>query len=390
MMVYLLYALTLICLVLGLAVVRRCTICSPLVINASIWLMVFIIGIIFQERFYPLQEKALIAWMLWFMVTSSIFFFLSPSRVKCELKEAGIRQIPIDYTLPLLLLIIWLSYRIWIVGSAGPEDFFLNLRWSNFNLEGFVSYGLVRRFYPLIFALFLFEHLYARRENLHLRVLLWIWMLLYGLSTMGKFQILTTLLSWTIIQRIKNEMNAKKFFLLASILFALGMSIQFVRGDLTHESTLGNLFALYIYSPIVAFGYMDIDSSMPFGAYVFRFFYALGNILEIAPQPAEIILPWVEIPMLTNVYTIFFPFYHDFGMLGVFLQATIYGLFFSFLFIQAIKKRGLWLILYSGYSIVLVGQFIGDFLIMMLSVNLQFLIYSIAVFLFSRKIHYIK
>lgn len=390
MIAYHLYALALISTVLGLAAVRRCSLYSPLVINAMVWLVVFIMGLLFHERFYQLQEKAFIAWLIWFMVTSIIFFLLYPSRPKSTWVGTETRRIPMDYTLPLLLLIVWLGYRIWIVGSTGPEDFFLNLRWSSLGAEGFVSYGLIRRFYPIIFALFLFEHVYARRENRRLRLILWLWMLLYAVSTMGKIQILVLVLSWVIIQGMKGEMNVKRIVIPAAVVSVLMMFNHLIRGGLSYASTIEDFLALYVYSPLVAFGYMDIDRSMPFGAYPFRFFYAIGNILGIAPEPVSNITPYVEVPAATNVYTILYLFYYDFGMLGVLLHAVVYGIIFSCLYLLSVKRGGLWLVLFSGYSIVLVGQFIVDLLITTFSGNLQFLIYALAVFLVSRRVCYVR
>lgn len=390
MIAYHLYALALISTVLGLAAVRRCSLYSPLVINAMVWLVVFIMGLLFHERFYQLQEKAFIAWLIWFMVTSIIFFLLYPSRPKSTWVGTETRRIPMDYTLPLLLLIVWLGYRIWIVGSTGPEDFFLNLRWSSLGAEGFVSYGLIRRFYPIIFALFLFEHVYARRGNRRLRLILWLWMLLYAVSTMGKIQILVLVLSWVIIQGMKGEMNVKRIVIPAAVVSVLMMFNHLIRGGLSYASTIEDFLALYVYSPLVAFGYMDIDRSMPFGAYPFRFFYAIGNILGIAPEPVSNITPYVEVPAATNVYTILYLFYYDFGMLGVLLHAVVYGIIFSCLYLLSVKRGGLWLVLFSGYSIVLVGQFIVDLLITTFSGNLQFLIYALAVFLVSRRVCYVR
>jgi len=122
-MIYHISALALIILVLGLAAVRRRSLYSPLVISASIWLIVFIVGLIFEKRLYPIQESAFSAWLIWFIVTSMIFFLFYPSHAKIAWAETEIRRVPVDYTVPLLLLILWLCYRIWIIGSTGPGHF---------------------------------------------------------------------------------------------------------------------------------------------------------------------------------------------------------------------------------------------------------------------------
>lgn len=390
MIFYHLSALVLICIVLGLAAVRRCSLYSPLVINASIWLIVFVAGLFFEDRFYPIQEKAFIAWLIWFMVTSLMFFLLCPSRVKNNWIENEIRKIPIDYSLLLLVLIVWLGYRIWVVGSSGPEHFFLNLRLSSMNLEGIPSLGLILRFYPLVFTLFLFEEVYACRENRHLRFLLWCFMILYAVAMMGKSSILTPFVSWAIIQGVKGRLKAKMIVILALVVFSSMISLHVIRSSTSYVFSTVDILAIYIYSPLVALGYMNIDSSLPVGAYVFRFFYVIGNILNIASHPVSTNTPYVAVPELTNVYTVMQPFYHDFGMLGVLLEAVIYGLFFSILYFLSVKRGGFWLILFSGYSIVLVMQFFADLLIFRLSLNLQLLLYALIIFWTSRKVRYVR
>ncbi len=388
-MFYHLCAIALILLVLGMAAIRRCNLYSPIVISSLIWLVVFITGLIVKERFYPLQEKAFIAWLIFFMVTNLIFFLLYPSRSIHARIENEIRKIPIDYTLLLLLLLVWLSYRIWVVGSGGPEYFFLNLRLSSNNIEGFLPIGFVARFYPLVFALFLFEHVYERKDNRHLRLMLWTLMLLYAIANMGKLNILTPMVSYIIIQGIKGKISILRISAYSGVVLAAMLAIHFIRSGGANETTIGDIFAIYIYSPLVALGYMNIDTTLPIASYVLRFFYALGNILDIAPHPVDVITPYVWIPEPTNVYTVMQPFYYDFGLLGVLLEAFFYGLFFSCLYWLSVKKGGLWLIIFSGFSIVLVGQFIVDLFIMLLSGNLQFLICASAIFLISKRICYV-
>lgn len=385
-MFYHLCALAFIVLVLGMAVVRRCSLYSPLVISASIWLVVFIVGLLAEDSYYPIQETAFIAWMIWFLVTSVIFFLLCPSNINGTWIRTEIRRVPVDYALPLLLLIVWLCHQMWVVGSSGPDNFFQNLRMSMVDPENFASLGsLIIRSYPLVFALFLFEHVYSHRENRHLRLLLWCFMLLFSIAGMSKNAILVPFLSWIIIKGITGRLNVSKIALLIAVVLSLMMALHFIR-DRSGYYTIWDILALYVYSPIVAFGYMDIDSSMPIGAYMFRFFYAIGNILGIAPQPVKLINAFVQVPVPTNVFTVMHPYYHDFGLLGVILGAVLYGLFFSCLYFLSVKRGGLWLVLFSGYSIALVMQFFIDLLFLSFSSNLQLLLYSLAIFLVSRKV----
>lgn len=387
-MAYIVFALMLIGLVLCLASFLHLSLYSPFVINALIWLVAFVPGLFFYEDFYPLQRNAFFAWLIWFTVTSLVSLLLCFSRGKSTWKETKIRKLPVDYTALLVMLIFWLGYRLWVVGKSGPAHFFLNLRLAATNVEGIANLGLVGRFYPLVFVLFLFEYVYEREENRRLRFLLWCWMLLYAVATMGKLSFLTPVVSWAIIKGVKGRLKIKKLIILVPVIFVLMMAIHFMRAG-ADTSSIRDVLAMYTYVPLVGLGYINIDNSLPIGAYVLRFFYAVGYRLGITQlQPVNTILSYAEIPKPVNAFTVMYPFYFDFGLLGVLLGALFYGFFFSFLYLFSIKGRRMALTLYSGYSIVLVGQFIGDFLITNFSLNLQIFIWVVLIYLVSKRVNY--
>ncbi len=387
-MAYILFALVLIGLVLCLAILLRLSLYSPFVINALIWLVAFVPGLFFYEDFYPLHRNAFFAWLIWFTVTSLVSLLFCSPRGKNTWKEAKIRKLPVDYTILLVTLIFWLGYRLWVVGKSGPAHFFLNLRLAVTNVGGVASLGLIGRFYPLVFALFLFEHVYEREENRRLRFLLWCWMLLYAVATMGKLSFLTPIASWAIIKGVKGRLKIKKFIILVPVVFVLMMAIHFMRAG-ADTSSIRDVLAMYTYAPLVGLGYINIDNSLPIGAYVLRFLYAVGYRLGITQlQPVNTILSYAEVPKPVNAFTVIHPFYFDFGLLGVLLGALFYGLFFSFLYLFSIKGRRMALTLYSGYSIALLMQFLGEVFIINFSLNLQIFIWVVLIYLVSKRVSY--
>lgn len=385
---YILYAIILIFINICLAIFLRISLYSPFVINILTWLFSFFPGLFFYEKFYPLKENIVFLWLIWFTVTTLVFFLFSLYCNKDTWQGKEIRILPFDYAIVIIVLIIWLGFKIWAIGNAGPAHFFLNLRLSTMNIEGIPSIGLLGRFYPLIFSLFLFEHVYEREENRRLRFLLWSWMLLFAVATMGKLSLLTPILSWAIIKGVKGRLKIKKFIILVPVLFVLMMAIHFIRAGENIQS-LRDVLAGYTYAPLVGLGYIDIDDSLPIGAYVLRFFYAVGYRLGITQlKPISIISSYVEVPKPINTFTAIHPFYFDFGLLGVLLGAFLYGLFFSFLYILSIKGKGMALTLYSAYSIALFLQFFGEVLIVNFSLNLQIFIWVVLIYLVSRRVDY--
>ena len=384
-MIYHVVALLVIACVVVFGCARKASVYSPLIISAVIWFLVFSVGIFFDGRFESIKEDALIAWFLWFFISSVVYFLFLPKNVLLY-DQVPMRRLPIDYSLLLVALIGWIIYRIWIVGNTGPSHFFLNLRLSSNGLEGYEPLGLIARFYPIVFALFIFEHIYVHPENRRLRVLCWIWMLLYGVATMGKFAILTPVVTWSVIRGIQGQLPTRKIIWLMAATFFLMMVAHFVRAGAEDESSLGDVLGVYIYSPLVALGFMDTSTQIhEFGAYVFRFLYAVGYWMNISSPPVDVILPYVEVPELTNVYTVMQPFFHDFGLWGVAVGALFYGVVFGVGFNFARRFGGLSLGIYSGLIIVLIGQFFGELFLTNFSGNLQQLMALIFVFSLSQK-----
>jgi len=243
---------------------------------------------------------------------------------------------------------------------------------SAIGAEGVATLGFVIvRSYPLIFTLFLFEHVYEHSENKHLRVLLWSYIILYAVATMSKLSLLTPVVAWVIIRGIKGRIGISRIALFATVTFASMIVLHFIRAGSHDEFTISNVLAIYIYSPLVGLGYIDVEPTLPLGAYLFRFLYAVGFRLGISPPPVSTITSYVEVPEPTNAFTVMYPFYYDIGMFGVFFGAILYGIIFSCLYFLSVKGKRWALVLYSGYSICLVAQFIGELLIINFSGNLQ-------------------
>lgn len=386
---YILSAVVLIIINLCIAIFFDISLFSPFVVTALSWLLPFFTALFFYEDFYPLTGNVFFLWLIWFIVTSIVFFFFYFYEEKNTWQETEVRKLPLDYSVAILILIAWLGYKIWVVGNTGPGHFFFNLRLSAIHAEGVSSIGLVGRFYSLVFALFLFEHVYEREENRRLRFLLWCWMLLYAVATMGKLSLLTPLVSWAIIKGVKGRLKIKKFIILVPVVFVLMMAIHFVRAG-ADTSSIRDVLAIYIYSPLVGLGYINVDNSLPIGAYVFRFLYAVGYRVGITQlQPMNTILSYVEVPKPINAFTVIYPFYFDFGFLGVLLGALFYGLFFSFLYLFSIKGRRIALTLYSGYFMHLFLQSLGETFIMNFSLNLRIFIWVVLIYLVSRRVNYV-
>lgn len=286
------------------------------------------------------------------------------------------------------MLSFWLAWEIWIVGSTGPEHFFLNLRLASNGLDGFGSLGLVARLYPVVFALFIIEWILLSKNRNKIRLLLLFWMLLYAIGTMGKFAFLTPVLIIAFSLSLHNKIPLHKIMIFGGASLIVMIALHFIRSGSFTVKDLGQFISVYTYSPIVALGYLENNESMIFGENTFRFYYAVAHSLGQSIPPAEVILDYVEIPELTNVYTGLFPYYYDFGMVGIVLFSLIIGLLFGLLYYTAGRGGLLALFSYGALIICLLSMFFHDLFFAGVSSHLQvIIIICIIVFLGLRKEH---
>ncbi|MCD9544490.1 oligosaccharide repeat unit polymerase [Photobacterium carnosum] len=380
------YALFIIVFFCVIASYRKMSLFSPLVINCFAWSVSFVPGIFFYEDYYPITNSVFTAWVVWFFVTNILFIKFDPQNPN-RFKESctSSLEIKFNYQYIIYILALVLAYRIWVVGSSGPSQFFLNLRLGTMHEIGYQTLGLIERFYPLILALFVFENIYESKNNLNKRIALWLWMALFALAVMGKFAILTPILIWIGIKILKKEITVKTVFFITIFTVLVMVFMQLIRSDSKTSTDYFKLLSIYTYSPIVGLGYVNFNLSPLFGANSLRFFYAISYALGFNNTPVNLIFSYVEIPVLTNVYTVLYPFYMDFKIGGVFVFSVIYGCVFGLLYKGVNFKNTFFMALYFIFLPALFTQFFVESLFSLLSLNIQVTFCLLIIFIISRK-----
>ena len=389
-MLYVTFGLLIILFFLLFGWVLKLSVFSPLILNSVGWLAAFVSGIFFYDQYYPITTEVFVAWVIWFTIVSILFVLLDPGqksifKIKATLQSYTIR---LRYEWVIVFFCIVLAWRIWVIGSTGPEHFFLNLRLASNGIEGFGQLGLVARFYPLIFSLFIIEWLLLSSGRQRVRLYLLLWMAFYAIGTMGKFAFLTPALVVAFSLALHQKISFKQLLPLGVVSMLIMLVLHFLRSGSFALDDLGYFFSVYTYSPIVALGYLDPSHSLIFGENTFRLYYAVAHALGVTTPPAEVIISYVEVPSLTNVYTGLFPYYHDFGLVGVFFAALFWGIFFGAIYYFALKGYILALFVYAVFLVVLIASFFHDLFFMVLSGHLQTVIAIVFIgFLMLRKKH---
>lgn len=194
----------------------------------------------------------------------------------------------------------------------------------------------------------------------------------------GYFQILICLV---FLLHEHNKLTKKTIFFMCGIFLVLISTLQLLRGggnDKIERTFIGNFLYTYFLSPLPALDLIftgEIDLSWnKFGggslAFLYRFLVKLG--ITSSPYMVYRADGWVEVPYLTNVFTILGNYYVDFGIAGIIACGVIYGTIFGVLYSKIRVNNSIYSkIFYALWLYCLVFQFFGDWFFGYFSITLQ-------------------
>jgi len=146
-------------------------------------------------------------------------------------------------------------------------------------------------------------------------------------------------------------------------------------------------FLLYFVAPLSNFnwGINGIFACCTNGEMVFRTIFAVLSKFGFDVQVIDLIQPWADTKLGGNVYTVFMPYYRDFGIFGVIGFMFSFGLVHSWLAKQATSDNPLAVFVNGIFLYALVMQFFQDQYFSLLSQWIQ-MIFWMYLFLWIRPI----
>lgn len=350
---------------------------------------------------YTLSDKLLFFFSLWlsfFFIGCSVTRFIrinscnSPSSYDANLFD-------LLYRCSILITPI-LIYRILNVLLLGGN--FLALRMATVGLEDEIDgIGALKYFNPIVLVLFLAE-LYKIRPNesrKKLYVLLFI-NVLFIISTMAKVGVFFLVIPAIVVISFKKKIRFRKLLLVGGLLFGLFVLIQLGRGggaDSSIFDAILNMLKIYLFAGVPAMDQVIEERvySGLCGELVFSSFYKLLNVFggDFLFGTGNSFVGsgdgYALVPLPTNVFTVLYAFYVDFGVTGIMFFAFLTGLYAGIIYRLAQKNRTWAIILYSHIAASLSLQFFSDFIFLMLSQTLQLLFWTYMLYHFHLKYHFV-
>ena len=306
---------------------------SPWMLTIGIWAVILGLYYALDTDLYPIKEQFYYCFMLWlpiFCLCALAAYLLGTGGMKPAAATGGI-----DYNKTLFNFFFIISliitplyvYRVYqIVIMFGTNDILNNVRTLAVHGEGqgFLNYSHVLN--QSMFVVALWSHPKVPTWQV---VTLGFACLLNSLAIMEKGTILFIFLSVAFVLFEKKVIRVRSIVILGVALILFFYLFNLLRAeedsDYQKEETLLDFFAMYALSPPVAFCQLMPEVTPQFGTNTFASIYVFLERLGLHVVIKEKTQDFVYVPIGTNVYTIFQPFFIDFGYKGVAFFAALYG-----------------------------------------------------------------
>ena len=352
---------------------------SPWFLTIAIWGLILGLYYLLDTDLYPITKQFYICFLLWLPIfcLCAIATYMLSSRSDYGMTTGGI-----DFNKSLFLLFFGISliitplyvYRvIQIVTMFGTEDLMTNVRTLAVYGEGqgILNYSAVIN--QALFVVALWAH---PRIPIWQIVVLGLACLMNSLAIMEKGMMFFVFVSTMFVLfekkviRIRTILTFSILILILFYIFNLGRAGE--DSDYQKEETLFDFFTMYALSPPVAFCQLSPEVIPQFGTNTFETVYLFLQRFGADVVVKDKLQEFVFVPVSTNVYTIFQPFFIDFGYRGVAFFAAVYGCLCGFLYRLFRNGNGAGTCLYTYAVDVLLLQFYQENVFLSMIFVLQF------------------
>lgn len=358
---------------------------SPWVLTTAIWGIVLGLYYTLDTGLYPITEQfyyCLALWLPIFCASAIITYILIPAN---DIAFNSVRGIAINtyifhfFFIVSLIITPLYVYRVYqIVTMFGTEDLLNNVRVLAVHGggQGFLNYSVVIN--QALFIVALWAH---PRISTWKVVALGIACLMNALAIMEKGSMLFVFVCIAFVLYKKRFIRLRSIILSAAVIIVAFFFFNLARAaedsEYQKNETLINFFAQYALSPPVAFSQLMPDITPQFGTNTFETVYLFLRRFGVDVIVKEKLQDFVYVPMPTNVYTIFQPFYIDFGYRGIAFFAIMYGVASGYLYRLFRNGNATGTCLYTYGVYVLIMQFYQENVFLSLVFILQFTIFTI-------------
>lgn len=355
---------------------------APWFLTTGTWFFILFLSLFAGHTLYPVKEQfynCLYLWVPLFCLSSLMTYYVFPKDKGRSIKDSTTVNRFLFNALLILLTIIaplYLYSILKIVMSYNIADLLYNMR--IYNIGGEKNFGILN--YTNIIAQVLLVvglWMYPKITKAQLTIII-LANLISAFAIMGKAPLLFIITTLVFVFYEKGYIKARSMVLAAIPVFIFFFVFTNARGEQSdaadNSMSILEFVGMYILSPPVAFGYVTENTNTQFGFSTFSAFYRFLNDWGFGPYDVNPgIQSFVFVPVPTNVYTIFQPFFEDFGYKGVAFFALIYGNVSGFLYRMSTNGNSIAKCIYTYFVANLILQFFQENIILGIIATLEFI-----------------
>lgn len=374
---------------------------APWTITTTIWLAILVLFQFQGNLLYPLGDQFYNCLMLWipiFCGSSLITYYVMPEHGDTDKNSSAIPEInhtlfTVFYVISMVITPLYLYEIMQTVMMFDTADMLYNLRILAVHGDeshGFLNYSYVLNQVLLVVALWQYP-----------KVPMWQLITIILASMMSAFAIMEKGMVFFLFAAVIFTLYEKKVIRMRSIIFsALSIIILFFLINMARDyredadpndaTTFLDFFGIYVLSPAVAFERVQEDLTPQFGSHTFHTIYLFLNRFGGDYEVKAALQEFVWVPLPTNVYTVFQPFFEDFKYKGVAIFAMFYGLFSGWCYRMMRNGNGFGKCLYVYVVYVLALQFFQENVLISIVTIIQFIFFVMLIQQQTLKIDFIS
>lgn len=344
---------------------------NPAVLHSLLWLTIIALHTFVSHGLNALNIETyliVIAAMFLFSCGAALGlnFWINKERAQeYRLTLPNQRIINLYFYLALIGLPFLLVRALDLASHGVTDNFFVNLRLSLINEDEPQGYGILAYLLPVAYSsLFLF--LLDKNKSLKSIKIFSMLMicLTYAFFSTGRTYLFLLLIPAIFILSLtrQNYLSLKKILVFIGIFILLFFFYQGMRGGEDGGGNAGmSVFWIYLLGGVTAFQELfSTTHQFEYGSNMFRTIYVILSKLGFDVEVKGLIQGYTYIPTPTNVYSVFAPYFLDFGIyfsLSIqLLLGVIHGNFYKF----AKRKNSLAVLFYSLSMYPLFMQWFQD------------------------------
>ena len=271
---------------------------------------------------------------------------------------------------PLLILFVVHSLRY---GTSG--NWALDLRLAALGRGRFASEG---NYTPLYFSLwqatYLIALLQADKKHWKRAVVMGVLVFSFSIATMAKAVIFSAGIMTTVILYQRGIIRLKHILIILPSIVVVMLILHGIRQAFQYnDKGIADVFELYILGNYAAFDTIQPYTSAHWGENMLRIGYAISYKLGFSSvEPVDPILPFIYKPIFTNTYTCLYPFYKDFGLIGICIGAICTGSLMGWIFRKKQLGSKFFSLLFAYFCPIILIQYNSEFLFLNLAGHIKF------------------